>query len=342
MTFADGHALIVGIGGDLPNTVNDAEGLREVLIDPDRCAYPTDQVHLLTGPAADRGGILAALDTLAAATTTNSTVVIYFSGHGYRVDVPSGTDTGMSTSVGPRSEYYLFASGYDLSSLDATTVRDDEFSARLQAIAARKLLLLLDCCHAGGFDRAKAPGLAMMKTPLPPRTADVLAAGTGRVGIASSRADELSYTGTPYSAFTLALLEGLAGCGVAIKDGLVRVSDLALYAAQTVASRTHDKQHPALTFKQADDFAVAYYAGGDVTPKGLPGCGAWTIEPAPGDWANQGRTVVHRQIVTNTQVGFDQRGWKVRGNVIQGQGDIHIDMRQNTTERKPRRRKREG
>lgn len=57
--FDNGHALLVGVGADLPNTIDDAIGLADVLKDSSRCAYPPEQVALLTGPAADRAGILA-------------------------------------------------------------------------------------------------------------------------------------------------------------------------------------------------------------------------------------------------------------------------------------------
>ena len=64
-TFVQGHALIVGVGADLPNTINDAIGLADFLRDPSRCAYPTNQVHLLTGKDATRKAVLLALDDLA-------------------------------------------------------------------------------------------------------------------------------------------------------------------------------------------------------------------------------------------------------------------------------------
>ena len=46
--FGQGHALVIGVGADLPNTVDDAIGLADILKDPTRCAYPPNQVHLLT------------------------------------------------------------------------------------------------------------------------------------------------------------------------------------------------------------------------------------------------------------------------------------------------------
>lgn len=38
-TFKGVHALLVGIGGNVPCAVTDAKGLRQILIDPLRCAY---------------------------------------------------------------------------------------------------------------------------------------------------------------------------------------------------------------------------------------------------------------------------------------------------------------
>jgi hypothetical protein len=88
--FTPGHACIIGVGGDLPNTVDDAIGFAKILKDPERCAYPAGQVSLLTQESAKRDDILAALDRLAQSTTPDSTVIIYFSGHGYQVASPMG------------------------------------------------------------------------------------------------------------------------------------------------------------------------------------------------------------------------------------------------------------
>ena len=47
-------------------------------------------------------------------------------------------------------------------------------------------------------------------------------------------------------------------------------TDLAMYASQVVPTLTHDKQHPVLDIEKADNFILAYYAGGQLQPKGLP------------------------------------------------------------------------
>ena len=247
--FKHGYALIIGVGADLPITIDDAKGLRDILEDPHHCGYPPEHVKLLTGEQATRQGILDALSSLYAQTQNDpdATVVIYFSGHG-----------------GVTSKYHLVPYGYKLDDLETTTISGVEFTEKLGQIKSKKLLILLDCCHAGGIAEAKA--VSFRKSPAPPELNQVLIAGSGRVVIASSRRDELSYTGTPYSIFTQALREALAGYGSSERDGYAYIADVAMYAGRMVPHRTKGRQHPVLKLASADNFAVAYYAAGSKSP----------------------------------------------------------------------------
>ena len=313
--FDQGVALVIGVGADLPNTVDDATGLADMLKDPTRCAYPLNQVHLLTGEGATRASILSAFEELAQSTGAHSTVVIYFSGHGYQ----AASSTG--------AFYYLMPYGYDLARLHRTAISGAEFADRLRAIPAQKLLVLLDCCHAGGVGEAKAPGVQLARAPMPPEARDFLAEGSGRVLVASSQEDEFSFAGRPYSAFTLALIEALCGIGVAKSDGYVRVSDLALHAREVVPGRTNQQQHPILHFEHADNFVLAYYAGGDELPKGLPFAVEPEIEPEPGAWTmalgQRDQTVLGSQ--TNVAGDLALSG-TLQGPVALGGGEA-VDLR---------------
>ena len=255
IAFGKGHACIIGIGGDLPCTVADAKGLSKILQDPLRCAYPAHQVHLLTETAATRPNIISTLEHLANTTTEDSTVLIYFSGHGFQV-------------TKPLESYYLLPHGYNTKHLSETALSGAELIDLLRDIPAQKLLLLLDCCHAGGL--ANLSEFQVEKSPLPPEAHRMFSKGGGRMIIGSSLPDELSYSGNPYSAFTTALIEGLCGEGVSREDGYVRAADLAMYASRTVSTATQDKQHPVLEIEKADNFVLAYYAGGKSKPKALP------------------------------------------------------------------------
>lgn len=278
--FPDGHAVIIGVGADLPNTIRDAEGLADILKHQERCAYPARQVSLLTSKRATRDRILTALDELSESVGDESSVVIYFSGHGYRV-----TQDGVTN-------YYLMPYGYNTLRLQDTAISGVEFTDRLRALKAKKLLLLLDCCHAGGVGSAKSPQGEVVPDPpssdiakaaIPEEARNLFAQGSGRVIIASSMEAEVSYAGDPYSAFTAALVEVLCGRGVGVKDGYVRVSDLVRYTAEMVPKRTQGKQHPVMHFEQADNFKVAYYSGGAEEPKAPPFKDV-KIEPQPGAW----------------------------------------------------------
>lgn len=278
--FVRGYGVVVGVGADLPVTVEDATAVAELLRDPGRCAYPAEQVRLLTGKEASREGVLAALDWLAGAAGADTTALVYFSGHG--LETPT---------------YYLMPFGTDLADLGNTAITGGEFTERLRAIRAKKLLVLLDCCHAGGQAQAKAlPGV---KSPLPPETAAELERGSGRVVIASSRKDEVSWTGRPYSVFTAALLEGLAGYGAFERDGYARVLDVALYVGRMVPNRTADQQHPIVKVANLEDnYPVAYYAAGEEAPKEMEwarGVPESSTEPETAQMASWRRMLANRR-----------------------------------------------
>jgi len=58
---------VVGVGADLPVTVTDATAIGDLLRELARCAYPPDQVKLLTGDHARREHVVSALGWLAQA-----------------------------------------------------------------------------------------------------------------------------------------------------------------------------------------------------------------------------------------------------------------------------------
>ena len=255
-SFSNGYALIAGVGADLPITIQDAEAIASMLHDPEHCSYPKDQVRLLTGEKARRDNLASALEWLAAAAGPDDTAIVYYSGHG--IESP---------------DFYLVPYGFDWNNLTGTALSGAEFTALLREIRTRKLLVLLDCCHAGGQAEAKS----FAKSPMPAEAVDELARSSGRVVIASSRKDEVSWTGNPYSQFTIAVLESLAGRGASEQDGFARVLDLAMYVGRFVPDRTDDRQHPIVKVNNLqDNFALAWYAGGSKTPRELH----WQPSPA--------------------------------------------------------------
>jgi hypothetical protein len=104
--MGDSHALIVGIAGyahlpGLPEAVrNDARAVHELLIDPRHGGYPSGNAALLLDQAATREAVLDALAAIPARTSAAGSVVVYFSGHGGRVE--SGARAGEYLGCGTR------------------------------------------------------------------------------------------------------------------------------------------------------------------------------------------------------------------------------------------------
>lgn len=77
------HALLIGVGGkDIPETINDAKAINEILANKETGSYYKSNVKILTGKKASRKGILKAFDDLLERTDEDSSVLLFYSGHG--------------------------------------------------------------------------------------------------------------------------------------------------------------------------------------------------------------------------------------------------------------------
>jgi hypothetical protein len=251
-TFDNAFGLIVQVSEyqhvpSLP-MVDDATALARVLTDPDRGGYRPDNVRLLVDAEATRSAFVTALDELAGHADTESTVFLYFSGHGGHVE--SGPHAG---------EYLLPADAVypDDEALAASAVSGAQLTAALRKIAARKVVVVFDCCHAGGVGQPKDIGSAPLEVGLRDSYYDALISGRGRAIFASSRRTEYSYVpgGSRLGLFTSHLLDGLQG-GAAGDDGYVRIFDLFEYVQPRVTTARRD-QHPVFKAEVEDNFAVA-------------------------------------------------------------------------------------
>lgn len=256
----DFWGLLIGIGdythprfASLPATIRDAQILAVVLTDPARCGYPPANVQVLTGPDATDANIRIALQTLAESANPESTVFLYFSGHGGRA-----LENGQWRA-------YLCPREADHDDLAHTAIPGDEFSALLAAIPAHKLLVMLDACHAAGSANLKAAdGALLWKAGLPDDYYKALSQGSGRVVIASSKEDQFSYVRPQgdLSLFTHHLHEALSGKAAVRGDGLIHVLDVFHYVNEAVHT-DEPKQTPILKVKDLDlNFPIAIALGG--------------------------------------------------------------------------------
>ena len=267
--FSYGHALLIGVGTyasstlSAPATATDAQRLAELLRDEASAAYPEAQVRVLNGAAATRQAILAALDTFPQQISDlRATAVVFFAGHG--IQRPDG--------------FYLLPYDYDPAQLAATAISAAQFHAKIGVLRQRaaRLIVLLNCCHAGGVggallgeenlaDGGDAPPLAFYQP---------LVEGSGQIVISSSKPDQKS--GARSSAdpaltvFGAQLLAGLQG-GVGGDGAGIGVLDLFSYLcthvpqdARTISYQGQPlEQRPLLYASEVDqNFAMALRRGG--------------------------------------------------------------------------------
>lgn len=260
--FHAGFALVVGIADYArvsklpPSVLNDATDIAELLRSPS-CGYPAENVRLLLDAQASAENLRRELRWLADranAAGENATALVFFSGHGGRLV------TGSTTSQ------YIIPFDCNLADLVGTAISNTELTAAFRAIVTPRLVVILDCCHAGGAAETKelVPGDSAFKLGLDEDDLTRLAQGRGRVIMASSRATELSLVmhGQPNSLFTGYLLEALRGKANTRGDGLIRVMDVFDYVSEKVPQA--GDQHPILKVNDLEkNFAIALYRGGE-------------------------------------------------------------------------------
>ncbi len=260
--YPQGHALLIGVANyqqvtDLPPAIlNDAKDVAATLTSPDYCGYePTNVVTLLDGQAT-RAAILNGLAELAARAGTDDTACVFFSGHGAVVGDPNAEDSVLVTV------------DTDLADIVRTSISSDDFAHALSRIKAKRILVFIDACHAGGaaISKTLTDGKgSKFKSGYSSNTFAKLASGSGRALMASCRADEVSavFSGARNSVFTTALLAGLQGAADKSGSGFIKVFDLFNYVAEEVPMQIPDDQHPIFKADNLEvNFAVALSRGG--------------------------------------------------------------------------------
>ena len=256
MSFVHGHALVVAIANyphfrRLPAPVlNDGIDVSEMLLNPRKCGYLKENVSLLLDGNATRGNIISEFKTIAKRTTIEDTVIIYFSGHGGRVNI-----TGIEKN-------FLLPYDADPRDLENTTLVGEEITKLLRDINAGKLLVIFDSCHSGGTAEPKtflAP-FTDFKSGFSEDYYDTLRSGSGRAIIASSLSSEESMIlpGMKNSLFTHYLLSGLNGGAASRGDGVIRVFDLFHYLSEKIPA--HDsRQNPILKGETRNNFPICLH-----------------------------------------------------------------------------------
>jgi hypothetical protein len=266
----------------LPDVAKDVAALEQVLIHPERCAYPPGNVKVITGEEASRGNILDQLEWLEerikADASGNATAVVYYTGHGWR-----------DTSAEPDEFYFI---PYDVceDKIRSRALRAGDFVDAVEALGPQRLLVVLDCCHAGGmgvkdvmplptgyaqsaFKPAELMARGEVVAEPGAKGLEQLAEGRGRAVFSSSTGEQSSYMRPDgeMSIFTYHLIEALTGHAQPQEGATdVLVSDVMSYVHRHVPKSADEAwgrdQNPDL--KTSGIFPIALLLGGGGWSKG--------------------------------------------------------------------------
>ena len=258
------YALIIGVGKDLPVTVKDAKAIYNILADPAMAGYSPENISLLTGWKATRKNILKAFDSLVERAGEDSSILLFYSGHG-------GTYSDNSFlrkenwKLEEENQHYFHLCPYDYDPVnyEKTWIKAEEIKQKISEIKSRRLIFFLDCCHAAGMTKGASTSNQVSQTETLTQ-ADGLAQhlddGRGMSIISSCREDQLSYIldGDHNSLYTKCMIEVLKGENKTnFDDPYVRISEVVQYIFKKVPEG-NPHQNPYANLQIYDDFVLSY------------------------------------------------------------------------------------
>jgi len=171
----------------------------------------------------------------------NDSVVLFLAGHG-------ADDPKMP------GEFFFLTYDADPAVLEGTAVNMGR-SWFMQRLDSKRVLVIADTCHAGGFasEGARGSELALRKLM------NQFQESEGRVFLTSSRPDEISREEASLGngVFTYHLLEGLKGKASRSGDGVVTLQDAYEYVYEKTKNATKGMQHPQMEGKVVGKFPMS-------------------------------------------------------------------------------------
>src|SRR5690606_25984845 len=259
------HALIIGVGSkDLPETVNDAKALQKLLGNKEIGGYYKKNLKILTKKKATRIGILKAFDELLERTDENSSVFLYYSGHGgmYSDNTFIKDEAKKKPEAENQKYFHLCPIDYDPDNYKTTWIKAEEVKYKLSQLQCRRLIFFLDCCHAAGMTAG------VSRQPLQPKhtNADGLAQnlddGRGMMIVSACRADQESgiVEGDENSIFTKCLIEVVRGHNNDEDDDFfVKIFEVLFYLVDKVPKINPD-HNPHANLQSSDNFLLSISA----------------------------------------------------------------------------------
>jgi hypothetical protein len=244
--------LLVGINkyedpliSPLNFSVNDVEGLYEILIDPEKGKCNKDDIELLSDNNYEkptRNKIVSKLRRICRRAEPRDIILFYFSGHGYEKD----------------GKPYLLCSDTYLNAVEETAIPVEVIRKTMEESDARVKIIILDACHSGMIKGVKDSGKMteqLFKAFFPPPQ--------GFAVLSSCKLGEYSYEWSEkeHSVFSYYLLEGLKGGADKDEDGIVTLIDAYQFTSENVRKWAFQRgleQNPTLEARISGDIPLTF------------------------------------------------------------------------------------
>ncbi|NOY47429.1 MAG: hypothetical protein GXO84_04360 [Chlorobi bacterium] len=275
-TLENAYALIIGVDNEQKTDIflKDARAFYNVLSDKQLCGYKKENITLLLDKDATSENIVCALDNYIKKMDSNSSFLLFYSGHG-------GYYEGRS---------YLLP--YLASSTNLVFGKD--LREKLSKMKSKRIFILFDCCHSGGFFEDNKDDIIIQAVSNSTQTQSVIQASNlegmaqeiddeqGMVIMASSQSNERSWARGTCSIFTESLIEAFKAENLKQKHFLVDEYVRTVETANYVFERTPKKfmelkkmdnenivkggeqiirekmQMPYANLQMSSDFAICY------------------------------------------------------------------------------------
>lgn len=257
------HALLIGVGSDdLPETITDAKALYNILGNKEHGSYYKKNVKKLTGKKATRLGILKAFDDLLERTDEDSSVLLFYSGHGgmYSDNTFIKDEAKKKPEAENQKYFHLCPNDYDPNNYESTWIKAEEIKYKISQLKSRRLIFFLDCCHAAGMTAGVTGLNAQPRHTNADGLAQKLDDGRGMTIVSACRAEQLSVIleGDENSLFTKCMIEVLWGdAKYDASDPFVRIFEVVQYIFKKVPEIYPD-QNPYANLQIFEDFVVSF------------------------------------------------------------------------------------
>lgn len=243
------RAVLAGINkyqgsiSSLKFSANDINGFYEILVDPKKGEYNSNNVKVLSDiheEKPQRNNIISKLANMARSADPEDSILFYFSGHGYEKNEKS----------------YLLCSDSYSNTLEETAIPTEQIRGIMEGSLARVKILIIDACHSGAIKGVKDSGVmtkSFFETFFP--------APEGFVVLTSCKLGEYSYEWNEkeHGVFSYYLLEGMKGAADKDGDRVVTITDAHKYTSENVKRWAFQKgveQNPTLEAKISGDIPL--------------------------------------------------------------------------------------